>query len=137
MRRVGTTLTGVLLLAATGCATTSGGSVCPAIGYLDGLTVRLAPDWSPGGPWTVRVTCPEPCGPPGIDGSPGSREVTAPLTGSEAAIPLLARPYSAQVVVSEAGVPVADVAARLEWRRVGGSAECGGPMGATVVVPAP
>ena len=40
-------------------------------------------------------------------------------------------------VLGPDGAVLAELTADPEWERVGGSAECGGPMAATVTVPAP
>ena len=43
----------------------------------------------------------------------------------------------AVAVLGPDGAVLAELTADLEWARVGGSAECGGPHEATVTVPAP
>ena len=40
-------------------------------------------------------------------------------------------------VLGPDGATLADLETDLDWRRVGGTEECGGPMTASVVVPAP
>jgi hypothetical protein len=137
MRRVAATLSGALLLVAAGCGDTAGGTVCPAIGYSDGLTVRLADGWPPGAGRSVTVTCDEPCGPGDLGGGPRARSVSASVLGSEATLTISGQPASVIVTVVENGAVVARADADLDWRRVGGSAECGGPEAATATVPAP
>ena len=65
--------------------------------------------------------------------------LTAPLTGRSAGLSVdMAAPESVVVTVLGAdGSDLAEVSADLEWHRVGGSEECGGPMETTVTVPAP
>jgi hypothetical protein len=127
---------GVLLLATAACGSEVSGTLCPAIGWSNSLTVRLAADWPSGPDRLAAVTCQEACGPGGLHGEPGSRELVAPVVGT-AEFALLGQPASVVVTVREAGTPVAEVDADLDWRRIGGSAECGGPGAATVTVPAP
>jgi hypothetical protein len=128
------------LLLSTACRPEQG-TVCPAIGWLDALTVELAEGWAavPGG--SVTVECPSTCaGEFRLDASPVERDVvTVPLSGATTAVQFSAdRPDSVVVTVTGAdGTELARQPADLDWRRVGGSAECGGPMAATVVVPAP
>jgi hypothetical protein len=137
MLRAAATLTGALLLGTAACGDDGADTVCPAIGWLDALTVRLADHWPPDDQRSLLVTCPEPCGPPGLDGRPGSRRLAAPVPGSVASLTTSARPDSVVVSVLEDGAVVIEREFGLDWRRVGGSAECGGPGAATVTVPAP
>ncbi|WP_164702708.1 hypothetical protein [Modestobacter sp. KNN46-3] len=101
----------VLLLATRG----GGELTCPAIGWSNGLVVELVEGWPAAD--AVRIECPSPCGP-------------VPMTPSDE------EPDAVTVLA-------ADVAALgraeldLDWVRVGGSAECGGPLEATATVPAP
>ena len=110
------------VLALTACGT--GPTVCPAVGWSNGLTVRLPDEWPPGEGRTVRVE---------------GAEAATPLTGRTAAVSFpMATPDSADVtVLGPDGGVLAEVDADLDWVRVGGSAECGGPHEATVTVPAP
>jgi hypothetical protein len=114
---------------------------CPAIAWGSTLTVELTPDWPPGEGRSVEVGCPEPCGLPALGGTPSGpiREGVAPLTGTSAAVSfVMETPDSVVVtVLGPDGVVLAEVATDLDWERVGGSAECGGPMAAAVTVPAP
>ena len=65
--------------------------------------------------------------------------VTAALRGTSAALSfVLSSPDTVVVTVLGAdGGTLAEVEADLDWVRVGGSEECGGPGEASVVVPAP
>jgi hypothetical protein len=103
--------------------------VCPAIAYGSTLVVRLAADWPPGEDRTVQIDCGSPCEFP--------TGASAPVTGSVARVAVFDPPDSVTVAVLDPGGPLTSVEAEPVWVRVGGSAECGGPMEATVVVPAP
>ena len=89
----------------------------------------------------MEVGCPKPCGLPALSSTPSGpiREGVAPLTGTSTALSfVMETPDSVVVpVLGPDGVVLAEVAADLDWERVGGSEECGGPMAATVTVPAP
>ncbi len=108
------------------------GRACPAIAWGNGLTVELADGWPPGEGRSVRVACPQSCGLEVPDG-------VAPLVGDRATVSfLMETPDSVDVaVLGPDGGVLAGLTADLEWERVGGSAECGGPHEATVTVPAP
>ena len=114
---------------------------CPAIGWGSVLVVELAPDWPPGEGRSVLVGCPEPCGLPSPDGTPSGpvRTGAAPLTGSSAAVSFVMETPDAVVVtvLGPDGAVLAEVDADLDWVRVGGSEECGGPHEAGVTIPAP
>ncbi|MGY1733460.1 hypothetical protein ACI798_18280 [Geodermatophilus sp. SYSU D01045] len=136
----------VLLAAglATGCAGGSGGPgevVCPAIGWVNAVRVELTGDWTGQAPSSVRVVCEPSCGQAvRLDRDPEPvTEVTAPLTGATAGVPTdMQTPDAATVTVLAAGGgALTEVGVDLDWVRVGGSEECGGPMAATVAVPAP
>ena len=60
----------------------------------------------------------------------------APLTGRSAEVQLdMTLPDSVEVTVLDAqGTVLTEAETEPEWRRVGGTAECGGPAEATVVV---
>lgn len=109
-------------LALAACDT--GPTVCPAVGWTNGLTVRLAEDWPPGEGRAVRVD--------GVEG-------VTPVTGRDTAVVFpMATPDSVEVaVLAPDGAVLAQVDAAPDWVRVGGSEECGGPHAATVTVPAP
>ena len=132
---LGLALTGVAL---TGCDATT---ACPAIGYGNVLTVALADGWPPDAGRTVHLECPGPCDVVAVrtgDGDSGDG-ASAPLNGASVSFPFTGgRPASVVVAVLDtAGTELARVETELEWVRVGGSEECGGPGEATVTVPAP
>ena len=89
----------------------------------------------------MEVGCPKPCGLPALSSTPSGpiREGVAPLTGTSTALSfVMETPDSVVVpVLGPDGVVLAEVAADLDEERVGGTAECGGPMAATVTLPAP
>ena len=109
---------------------------CPAVGWSDQLTVELADGWPAAS--AVRVECASWCGLT-VESVPGGPDtVTVPLTGATAVVLLtMATPESVAVTVlgpDDGVLGAADV--DLDWRRVGGTAECGGPHEATATVPA-
>jgi hypothetical protein len=112
-------------------------TVCPAIGWSNTLTVGLADDWPdvPGG--SVTVECSSRCTVPGAAGD--QDRLSIPLAGRSTLVPFdMTSPRSAVLIVLDAdGRELAEVDADLDWRRVGGSEDCGGPSVASVVVPAP
>jgi hypothetical protein len=112
------------------------GRVCPAIDWGRTLLVSLAADWPPGTGRSVHVACDSPCGLPQRDGEP-ARELTAPLEGEVARLSPMGLPGSVVVTVLGPAGPEAELDTDLDWRRVGGDDECGGPMRAGVTVPAP
>ena len=128
------------VLALTGC---DGGvaQACPAVAWGNALTVELAHDWLPGEGHSVRMSCPQPCHPEALGGTPSGpiQEGVAPLVGDRATVSfVLETPDEVEVaVLGPDGAVLAELTADLEWVRVGGSAECGGPHEATVTVPAP
>ncbi len=101
----------------TGCAQER---VCPPIGWGSTLVVELGPEW------------------PDLVGASVRLEDSAavPLRGGSAAFSLdMPRPGTVVVTVLDAqGAPLAETETEPDWRRVGGTAECGGPSEATVVV---
>jgi hypothetical protein len=113
-------------------------TVCPAIGWSNGVTVRLADDWPAGDGRTLAVVCPwgEGC----VETlAGGSFATTAPLVGGTAVVRFgFATPDSLTLRVGDASGVLTEHQAELEWVRVGGSEECGGPSESDeVVVPAP
>ena len=110
---------------------------CPAVGWSDRLVLDLADGWPAAG--AVRVDCPSWCGlaPDSVDDGPDT--VTVPLTSGTAVLSLtMATPETVSVTVLGAdGAELGATDVDVDWTRVGGSAECGGPHEATAVVPAP
>lgn len=118
MRRPSVTVGAALVLAVlTGCAQER---VCPPVGWGSTLVVELAPEWPDLVGASVRLADRDP----------------VPLRGRAASFPLdVPRPGTVDVTVLDAqGEVLAEREADLDWRRVGGTAECGGPAEATVVV---
>ncbi|TFV65684.1 UNVERIFIED_ORG: hypothetical protein E4P37_09255 [Bacillus sp. AZ43] len=130
---VGCLLAAVLALAS--CAG-GGGTTCPAIGWSNALVVEFADGW-PSVEGGVTLECVPQCYRPVLV-DPGAATVD-PASGSPATGLLdMSTPGSATVrVIGPDGSVLTEVDAELDWRRVGGSEECGGPHEATVVVPAP
>jgi hypothetical protein len=116
-------------------------TVCPAIGWSNSLVVTLAGDWPPVEGGSVAVDCAPRCGETVVrDGAPVDRDrLTAPLDTLPVVLHLdMSAPDSVDVrVLGPDGSVLAGLAADLDWVRVGGSEECGGPMEAVVTVPAP
>lgn len=96
--------------------------VCPAVGWSNTLVVELDPAWPELDGAAVRVA--------------GGYSGAAPLTGRSAEVQLdMSVPDTVVVTVLDArGAVLTDAETEPEWRRVGGTAECGGPAEATVVV---
>jgi hypothetical protein len=122
-------------LAFSACAV-GASTVCPAIGWLNGLTVDLEIGWPPVDGGSLLVECSSRCGMYGREGPPD--ELSVPLGGASTAVQLdMTVPDSVVLTVLDAhGTELAEIEADLDWVRVGGSEECGGPMRATVPVPA-
>ena len=125
------------VLAVTGCGA-GPETACPAIGYSSTLLVELGAGWPDEAGRTVRVDCAGPCPDP-LAGTGGPDDVrTAELTGTSATFDWFDATGDVVVtVLGPDGVELASVDTALEYERVGGTAECGGPMQATVTVPAP
>lgn len=126
---------GLLALLLTACGP-AGGTACPAVGWGRTVEVRLTGDWSAPPVGSVRIECSPACPPLAIrDEATGDPVPSDPLRrGVPFGAPV---PDSAVVTVLAAdGAVLAEVAADLDWVRVGGSEECGGPTRATVTVPA-
>ena len=130
---------GLLVLSA---CTSAPEVACPAIGWPAALAVRLAPTWPSGTAETVQLSCSgtEACGieVPALDDeptAPAPQELLAGVAGFDL---LTAAPDTVVVTVLDPdGEALATHEARLDWVRVGGTEECGGPSEAEVVVPAP
>ncbi|WP_369131458.1 hypothetical protein [Modestobacter roseus] len=116
-------------------------TACPAIGWSNALRVELPGEWAAGDPVSVLVTCPSPCtlevreDQPAVEG----RELVADVAGGTASVAFpMTSPDSVVVTVLAAdGAVLAERDADLDWVRVGGTEECGGPAEAAVEVPAP
>lgn len=103
-------------------------TTCTAVGYGTGLTVRLDDTWPEGPLRTVEVDCGENC--------QSGPAVTVDADGV-AVFSLSYPPIPFTVRVLEEGVVVVEESVAPDLVRVGGTAECGGPTEAEVVVPAP
>lgn len=121
---------------ATGC-NAGPSTACPAIGWGSRLVVELGDGWPGAG--AVRLECPSWCGLAVDPVDDGPDAVTVQLTGSTAYVPfMMAAPEDVIVTVLAAdGTVLSTAEVELDWVRVGGSAECGGPTEATVEIPAP
>ncbi|RBY93388.1 hypothetical protein DQ237_18235 [Blastococcus sp. TF02-8] len=122
------------LLALTGCA--DGGAACTAVGWNNAVVVEFAEGWRAveGG---VTVECDPACytdvlvDPEAATVDPADGESATGLLGMSTPGSIVVR------VIGADGARLTEVDADLDWRRVGGTEECGGPHEATVVVPAP
>jgi hypothetical protein len=116
-------------------------AVCPAIGWSSTLVVTLADDWPPVDGGSLTVDCAPRCGWTVVEGgAPVDRDrLTAPLDGASTVLHLdMSTPDAVDVrVLGPDGAELAGLEADLDWVRIGGSEACGGPMEATVTVPAP
>ena len=116
-------------------------TVCPAIGWSSALVVTLADDWPPVDGGSLSVDCAPRCGWAVVEGgAPVARDrLTAPLDGASTVLHLdMSAPDAVDVrVLGTDGSELAGLEAELDRVRVGGSDACGGPMEATVTVPAP
>lgn len=107
----------LVLAVFTGCAQER---VCPPIGWSNTVVVRLGPEWTDLEGASVRVA-----ERPAVPLSDGSADVWLDMSS----------PGTVEVTVLDAqGEVLAEREADLDWRRVGGTEECGGPAEATVVV---
>ena len=131
---------GLLAVSLAGCGQ-GGGTACPAVAYLPDLVVELDGGWPPAEGRRAVVGCGGPCTEVVVEGGtpgPGPDELTVPLPAGRGHVPLPTAPDSVALTVLAAGGQVlTELETELEWVRVGGSEECGGPMQATVTVPAP
>ena len=87
------------------------------------------------------VGCGGPCTEVFVEGGtpgPGPGELTVPLATGSAHVPsATAADEVTRTVLAADGEARTEVETDLAWVRVGGREECGGPMRATVTVPAP
>ena len=123
-------------LASAACGAAAG-TACPAIGWSNTLTVGLADAWPVVDGGSLRVACASPCGVHGPAGP--AHELTTPLSGTSTVVGMdMTAPDSITLtVLGPDGTELAVLDADLDWRRVGGSEECGGPHAASVVIPGP
>ena len=155
-------LVAVVAALLTGCGSRE--TVCPAIMHGASLTVRLADDWPPGAAERATLRCPDGdvCGaiapsdltvlpqpeavpvpspgtapPPTPEPSPGNSGTTQELDGGAASWSVMGAREELVVSVSGPDGVLIETMVRPDWVRVGGTAECGGPATAEVVVPAP
>jgi hypothetical protein len=111
---------------------------CPAVGYSSSLVVELAPDWPAGQAQSVTIECDEPCAVPPMDGGEAAGTPTAVLADGAALFDWFGDQPSVVVTVLDGdGAELTSLQTELDWVRVGGTEECGGPLDATVTVPAP
>ncbi|RBY89150.1 hypothetical protein DQ244_15450 [Blastococcus sp. TBT05-19] len=128
---IASVLAGLVLV--SGCA---GGTVCSAVGWSNELVVEFADGW-PAVEGGVTIECEPACyTDPLVDAETATVD---PADGGAAGALLdMSTPDSVVVrVLGPDGTRLTELEAELEWRRVGGTEECGGPHEATVVVPAP
>ncbi|WP_222196134.1 hypothetical protein [Modestobacter italicus] len=115
----------------------AGAGVCPAVAWSNTLTIELRADWPQA--HAVRVGCPTSCGL--VLGTPDDEPdtQTRPLARGSTTVSFeMGAPDSVTATVLAADGAVLTVAELyLDWVRVGGSTECGGPAEARATVPAP
>lgn len=127
-RLAGLLLPIVLCSALAGCSLST---ACPAIGWVNSLTVTLEGDVE--GVDAVELCADELCSRP--EGSQQATEGSAPFTASargdaDWSIQIgMQMPETVTVrALSADGGVLAETRANLEWERVGGSERCGGPQ---------
>jgi hypothetical protein len=130
--RTGAVLAGLALV--PGCAGEE--TICSTIGWQNELVVEFADGWPPVGDG-VTIEC-EPACYTGVLVDPEAATVD-PTAGRPATALLdMTTPESVVLhVLGPDGAQLTEVEADLDWQRVGGTEECGGPHEAVVVVPAP
>lgn len=143
-RSTGWTAGGVAATAAAlalGACAGSAPVVCPAVGWSNAVIVTLADDWPPVEGGSLTVDCSPMCGWAVVQDGPLAEQdqVSLPLDGPTAVLHLdMSAPRSVSIrVLGPDGGELAELDTDLDWRRIGGSAACGGPMEAPVTVPAP
>lgn len=115
------------LLSACGGA----GETCTAVGYSHTAVVNLASEWPPANDRTVTLSCAEDCGVMDTD----LVEQLSANSAGEATFELPTAPRSVVIRVADSSGLEREIRADLVWRRVGGTAECGGPSESIVNVP--
>jgi len=136
-RRVATAAFGLLgpLSLATGCMVAEG-EVCPAIGWVDTLTVRIVGD--PAQVADVKLCTEAGCAPSATGPAPPGLQAVSLIPGAGAGewrFALVTRPAEFSVrAYDRDGTVLHDAPAAPDWIRIGGSERCGGPSEATVEV---
>ncbi len=126
------------------CGTTD--VVCPAVGWVSTITVRLEGDLTavddvqlciPEGCSVSDVAAPQPASPKSaVPSSPADPSpATPPFTATRTAVNSWSFTVRGQLpgevntrALAQDGTLLVQQPARLEWNRAGGSDECGGPM---------
>jgi len=122
------------VLVTAGCVP-GDGPVCPASLEIVSPNVVVEVDEWPAAA-SVVLECSSGCT-LGLDGTT-TAQLTAPVDDGAAGFDLTADPDSLVVTVLAAdGAELAAVEVELQWVRVGGTEDCGGPVRATVTVPGP
>lgn len=140
MKGLGGFVAGLVALVLAAVSVSGLEQACPAIGWGSQLFVELAVDRPTAR--AVQVECPAPCGLPVPMPEPGAPEPTGPesatveLTGSTATVSfVLGAPDLITLRVLDGGGAVLTAAeVDLDWIRVGGTVECGGPHEAQVTI---
>ncbi|MDN4645077.1 hypothetical protein [Arthrobacter sp. PsM3] len=119
--------------------------VCPAVGWVSTITVRLEGDvtavsnlelCTAEGCSVPDLATPQPASPKSeVPDSPGPSPSMAPFAASQTAVNawlftvrgLLPHEVTTRVLAND-GSLLAQQQSRLEWTRVGGSEKCGGPL---------
>jgi hypothetical protein len=113
---------------------------CPAIGWGSSVRVELTGDWSARAVGVVELECSPSCERPTVLDEVTGEPVELGAESDPLSWPVLygERPDSAVATVwAPDGSELARVESQLEFERVGGTEECGGPAEAIVRVPAP
>lgn len=135
MRGLAAFVVGLVLVVLLASRWGAGAGACPAVAWSNTLTIELGADRPAA--HAVRVDCPTPCGL--VLGTPddGPDTHTRPLARGDTTVSFeMAAPDSVTATVLAADGAVLTVAELdLDWVRVGGSTECGGPAEARATVP--